>query len=75
MGVPDGVGVGEADGLEVGVAVGAGVGVAVEEEPLKIILGLWLLASVTVKLLVVSCTVRVSVPAFWEVTVKVALPF
>ncbi len=75
MEVPEGVGVDEADGLEVGAAVGAGVGVAVEEEPLKIMLGLWLLASVTVKLLVVSCTVSVSVPAFWEVTVKLACPF
>ena len=61
----DGVGIG------VGVSVGAGVGVAVDE-PLKTTLGLLLLVSVTANELVVSCIVNVSVPAFCEVTVKVA---
>ena len=75
MGVPDGDGVGVSEllGLGVGVALGAGVGV--DDEPLKTMLGLWLLASVTVKLLVVSRIVKVSVPAFVEETVNVATPF
>ena len=67
-------GLGLAIGVGVIVKVGVGVGVTVDE-PLKTILGLWLLVSVTVKLLVVSWMVKVSVPAFCEVTVKVATPF
>ena len=70
MGVGDGVGV----GVSVGPDVGVGVGVTVDE-PLKTMLGLLLLVSVTVKLPVVSCIVKVSVPAFCDVTLKVASPF
>jgi hypothetical protein len=75
VGVLDGdvVGVGEPVGLGVGVALGAGVGV--DGEPLKTTLGLLLLVSVTANELVASRIVKVSVPAFCEVTVKVACPF
>lgn len=52
VGVTDCVGVGVGVSVTLGVVVGVGVGVV--EEPLKTILGLLLLASVTVKLLVVS---------------------
>ena len=38
-------------------------------------LGLWFLISVTVKLLVVSCMVNVSVVEFCELTEKLACPF
>ena len=42
---------------------------------LKVTLGLWLLMSVTVKLLVVSWMVKVSVIEFCELTEKLACPF
>lgn len=70
----DGALVGVGVSLTLGAEVGVGVGLEVED-PLKVIFGLWLLESVTVKLLVVSWIVKVSVPAFCEVTLKVATPF
>ncbi len=79
MGVVDGVGVGVGVSVTLGVGavvtVGVGVGVVVVEEPLKTMLGELLLESVTAKLLVVSCIVNVSVPAFCETRLKVATPF
>ena len=76
MGVLVGVGVRVDGGVGVGVAgFEVGVGVGVLDEPLKTTLGLRLLASVTVKLLVVSWMVKVSVSAFCDVTLKVATPF
>ena len=69
MGIVVGVGVGVSAGL------GVGVGVEVSMSPLKTTLGGLLLVSVIAKLLVVSCMVKVSFPAFCEVTVKVACPF
>lgn len=59
-------------GVEVGVVVGVGVTV---DDGLKETLGLLLLTSVMVKELVMSFTVNVSVPVFFELTVKVAWPF
>jgi len=56
------------------VGVGVGVGVTADV-PVKVMLGLLLLESVTVKLPVSSCTVKVSVPAFCELTLKEACPF
>ena len=67
------VGVGVLVGTDVGTVVGVGVGVA--DEPLKIMVGGLLLVSVTAKLLVVSWIVKVSVPAFCDVRLKVAIPF
>ncbi len=48
-----------------------------EELPLllNVMLGLLLLTLVTVKLLVVSCTTKVTVPLTCEATVKLATPF
>ncbi len=75
-GVEEAEGAGEGEELGMGVEVGAGVGVAlgegVEAGELKFTLGLLLFGSVTVKLLVVSFTVKVSVPAFEEPTLNVA---
>ena len=65
--------VSESSGVGVGVTFGVGVGVI--EDPVKVIVGLLLPASVTVKLLVVSLIKSVSVPAFCELTVKLAVPF
>jgi hypothetical protein len=63
--VTDGVGIGVTVGPGVGVLVGEDVGVGVgTDEEVKVTLGLWLLTSVTVKLLVVSWMVKVSIPAF-----------
>ena len=42
---------------------------------LNVMLGLLLLTLVTVKLLVVSCTTKVTVPLTCEATVKLATPF
>ena len=51
IGVSVGVGVSVATGVVIAVGIGFGVTV---DEPLKTMLGLWFLASVTGKLLVVS---------------------
>ena len=76
VGVLDtGVGVEALPGVGVGAEVsGVGVG-AGADELLKTTLGLWLLGSVTVNELVVSCTVNATVPAAAEVTVKLPCPF
>ena len=74
MGVLDGDGIGVGVLVTLGVVVGVDVGVVVDE-PLKTTLGLLLLVSVMEKLLVVSWIVKVSVPAFCELTLKVAWPF
>lgn len=78
--VCDGIAVGALVGLDVGELVDAGVNEgedvgAVADEPLKTTLGLWLFASVMLKELVVSLTLRLTVPAFWEITEKLACPF
>lgn len=70
-----GVGVGVSDGVWLLVGVGVGVDVGALDDPLKVMLGLLLLTSVTVKLFVSSCMVKVSVPAFCELTLKEACPF
>lgn len=74
MGAAADVGVGVAAavvgvGPAVGVLVGPGVGVG-EDVPLNAILGLWLLASVTVNDPVVSSTLSPTVPLTDDVTVK-----
>lgn len=66
------VGVGVSAGVSVGSGVVVGVGVA--DEAVKVIDGLLLLTSVIVKLPVSSCIVKVSVPAFAELTEKEACP-
>ena len=76
-----GVGDGATDGVsaEVGATdaagVGAIVGVGVTDELLNVILGLLLLVSVRPNESVVSCTLRTTVPATCEVTVKLPWPF
>ena len=64
-------------GVSVGVGEGVPVGWGVEvfAGALNTTLGLLLFVSVTVNEFVVSCTVNVLVPAFSDVTVKLAWPF
>ena len=46
-----------------------------DDDPLKVITGLWLFTSVTVKFLVVSCTTSVTVPESCELTENFTSPF